>query len=367
VNWFHRLKAWGAKEWVRVLSIREPQHWRHADTMSAAGEPVSEQTALALSATWACVSLLAGTIASLPLMVYRTGADGSRTEAKDHPLYRLLHDSPNYDQTAYDFWEFGAAALELRGNMCARIERSGARIIALTPIGTCVHVYRSSNRQLRYRWSEDGESFDEPQENIFHVRGFGGAPRRSLYPRLSAGMSSAWPRPSIRRPPAPSPTACARRRPHLADLPEGRAAGAIEEAGLQKKFAGAMNSGRPMVLEGGTNLAAADDQPRGRADAAVPGFSVEEVCRFFGVPPFMVGHTEKSTSWGTGLERAGARLPEVHPAPAPEADREGREKQLLTPATGRAGITIEFNLEGLLRGDSAGESSSTTPPCRTAG
>src|SRR3546814_10146660 len=53
---------------------------------------------LGLAAAWACVNLLAGTIASLPLMVYRTGRDGRRNVATDHPLYRVLHESPNADQ-----------------------------------------------------------------------------------------------------------------------------------------------------------------------------------------------------------------------------------------------------------------------------
>ncbi|HEV7416867.1 MAG TPA: phage portal protein, partial [Tianweitania sediminis] len=55
--------------------------------------------AVGLSATWACVQLIAGTIASLPLMVYRTNANGVRQVARDHPLYFVLHDSPNYDLT----------------------------------------------------------------------------------------------------------------------------------------------------------------------------------------------------------------------------------------------------------------------------
>ena len=73
---------------------------------------------LALAAAWACVNLLAGTIASLPLMVYRT-RDGRRTVAADHPLYRVLHDSPNADQTALDTHgntpHFRAAFAELSG------------------------------------------------------------------------------------------------------------------------------------------------------------------------------------------------------------------------------------------------------------
>ena len=87
---------------------------------------VNESSVLAISAAFACVNLVAGTIASLPLMVYRP-AGGGRDVASDHPLYRLIHDSPNYDQTALEFWEFACAAIELRGNFHALIERSGAR------------------------------------------------------------------------------------------------------------------------------------------------------------------------------------------------------------------------------------------------
>ena len=82
---------------VQHLSTTRPEGW--VDNVNA-GVPVTETGILGLSAAWACVNLLAGTIASLPIMVYRTDAAGNRVPARDHPLYRVLHDSPNYDQTA---------------------------------------------------------------------------------------------------------------------------------------------------------------------------------------------------------------------------------------------------------------------------
>ncbi|MGL5734543.1 MAG: phage portal protein, partial [Beijerinckiaceae bacterium] len=92
-------------------------------------------SALGLAATYACVNLLAGTQASLPLMVYQDNGSGVRTVAKQHPLYFVLHDSPNYDQTSVDFWEFMCAALELHGNAYAVIaKRSDGTINSLTPI-----------------------------------------------------------------------------------------------------------------------------------------------------------------------------------------------------------------------------------------
>lgn len=83
-------------------------------------------------------------------------------------------------------------------------------------------------------------------------------------------------------------------------------------------------------------------------------FSVEEVCRLFGVPPHMIGHTEKSTSWGTGLEQQTLGFQKFTLRKRLKRIEQALMKQLLTPADRAAGITIEFNLEGLLRGDSAG-------------
>ncbi|MGL4527876.1 MAG: phage portal protein, partial [Aestuariivirga sp.] len=118
-------------------------------------------SAIGLSATYACVNLIAGTIASLPLMVYRRNADGVRDVARDHPLYQLLHDSPNYDQTALDFWEFMAASLELHGNAYAIIERgSAARVAALIPLRPDkVTARRNRAGDIDYEWHEDGRRF----------------------------------------------------------------------------------------------------------------------------------------------------------------------------------------------------------------
>ncbi|RVN35833.1 phage portal protein, partial [Sinorhizobium meliloti] len=141
----------------RRLSLRTPDGWYPDGQRSDAGEPITDQNILAISAVWACVNLLAGTIASLPLMVYRTNSRGERTLARDHPLFRILHDSPNYDQTATDFWEFSSASIELWGNSYAAIERNGGgRVAALTPLRPdSVSVRRLENGNLEYRWTMD--------------------------------------------------------------------------------------------------------------------------------------------------------------------------------------------------------------------
>ncbi len=81
-------------------------------------------------------------------------------------------------------------------------------------------------------------------------------------------------------------------------------------------------------------------------------FGIEEICRVFGVPPHMVGHSEKSTSWGTGIEQQTLGFVKFTLRRRLKRIEMALEKQLLAPRDRLDGITIEFNLEGLLRGDS---------------
>src|SRR3546814_4921125 len=90
-----------------------------------------------------------------------------------HPLYRVLHDSPNADQTAVDFWEFICACLEMHGNAYCETERAiDGRIIALSPpiIPELMSVRRLDNGELEYRWVENGKQRVETQGRIVHIR-----------------------------------------------------------------------------------------------------------------------------------------------------------------------------------------------------
>jgi HK97 family phage portal protein len=82
-------------------------------------------------------------------------------------------------------------------------------------------------------------------------------------------------------------------------------------------------------------------------------FSVDEQCRWYRVPPFMIGHTEKTTSWGTGLEQQTIGFLTYAARPYLTRIEQAVKKQLVKPAD-RGKIYAEFILEGLLRADSAG-------------
>lgn len=341
----------------RPLRVTDPIGWRDSGSPSYAGENVTETSVLGLSAAWACVNLLSGTISTLPLMVYKTDGKGSRRVAADHPLYRLLHDSPNFDQTAVDFWDFTAASVELQGNAYSLITRNGAKITSLHPIRPdIVAVRRLSSGDLEYRWSEDGKAYVVSQTDMLHIRGFGGNPLGGMstlaFGRNTFGLATAIDK-------AAGSTFANGLRPSgvltfdqflKADQRE------IAENQLVEKFVGSMNAGRPMVLEGGTKWEQLTINPDDAQMLESRGFSVEEVCRFFGVPPFMIGHTEKSTSWGTGLEQQTLGFAKFTLRRRLKRIEQALEKQLLTPADRASGISIEFNLEGLLRGDSGARS-----------
>lgn len=357
MNLLQRMAYKAANVVLRRLDVREPGGWHSSGSVGDSGEAVNDQSALGLSAVWACVNLLSGTIATLPLMVYRP-VGGERQVDRANPLYRVLHDSPNFDQTAVDFWEFVNASLELWGNAYARIERSAGQVRGLHPINPALmSVRRLSNGTLEYRWTEEGKSYVETDRTMLHIRGFGGNPLGGMstlhfgrntfslaraIDRSAGGMFKNGLRPS----------GVLTFDKWL--TPEQRE---IAESRLAEKFIGAVNAGKPLVLEGGTKWEQLTINPEDAQMLESRGFSVEEICRFFGVPPFMIGHTEKSTSWGTGLEQQTLGFQKFTLRRRLKRIEQAIMKQLLTPEERAQGVVVEFNLEGLLRADSAGRAS----------
>lgn len=340
---------------VRSLNLRDPQGVPFMGRASDAGEVVSESSVLALSAVWACTNLVAGTIGSLPLMVYEVKG-GNREVAKDHPLYRLLHDSPNFDQTALDYWEFTASALELWGNAYSEITRSGGKVTGLSPINPdLVTVKRLKSGEIEYRWTQDGVARVETDENILHIRGFGGNPLGGMstlhFGRNAFGLARAVDR-------SASGMFANGLRPSGVLTFENFLSAEnreIAHSSLADQI-GSHNASKPMILEGGTRWQQITINPEDAQMLESRKFSVEEICRFFGVPPHMVGHTENSTSWGTGLEQQTLGFQKFTLRRRLKRIEQALEKQLLTPADRANGVTIEFSLEGLLRGDSAARS-----------
>lgn len=113
---------------------------------SNAGEQVDEKAAMQIPTVYACVRLLAESIAALPLHLYRvTDDNGNKEKARDHPLYKILYRQPNPEMTSFVFWETRMTHLLLWGNAYAQIVRDGKNtvlgfngLIGFSPIAMCL-------------------------------------------------------------------------------------------------------------------------------------------------------------------------------------------------------------------------------------
>jgi HK97 family phage portal protein len=322
--------------------------------MSHSGKHVTVDSALQIATVWACVRLLAETIATLPLSLYERDGEGHRHPAREHNLYRLLHDQPNADMTAAEFWEAMVAGMATWGNGYAEKEMSGKRVIALTPLRPeLMTVTRDRNGSLAYRYNETGGKVRElPEDRVFHLKNFSLNGLVGLSPvaqaRHTLGMAQA--------------TEAAASKLYADGL---RGSGVMEAPGTLnatqradadvwlRRFREAQAAGGIPLVEGGFVYKPISLTPEDAQMLQVMGFSVEEICRWYRVPPFMVGHTEKTTSWGTGLEQQMIGFLTFSLRPYLTKIEQTVKKSLLS-AEERARYYAEFNLEGLLRADSAG-------------
>lgn len=318
------------------------------------GRYISPDKALQLSTVFACVRLISETVGTLPCQVYERKENNGKVLVHDHWLYTILHDEPNADMTAADFWEVVCINLCLWGNHFSEIYRNGAgRVTAVYPLDPrLINVNRMSDGSVQYQYADPygGGSRAIPEEDMFHVRGFG---TDSL-----VGLS---------------PISCARMSLNIAVSAEEvagstyrngmRPSGVIstdrvltdEQREIMREVysgyaSGPQNAGGLIPLEAGFKYQQLTINPVDAQMLENRSFSVEDICRWFKVPPYMVGHTEKSTSWGSGLEQQNTNFATYTLRPYLRRIEAKAKVKLLTPAE-RQKYQIEFNLDALLRAD----------------
>lgn len=326
-------------------------------TLAEYHDGLSGSTPLGHAATFACVNLIAGTAASLSPAVYRKGEDGVAVEDPTHPLHWLLKLDPNYDQDDYEFWEYLFASLELQGNAYAeKVVNNSGRVVALVPVSPVgMAVRRAASGAIEYEWVSDGQRKVRSQDKMLHVRGFGGnglkgsstlsVCSRAFVTATATEEGAAKLFANGARPSGVLSAGEVRLTREQRDELEGK---------LQEKFVGAMNQGRPMLLDGGLKWEALSIDPADAQMLESRKFSGEEICRIFGVPPGMVGYGDKASNWGTGKEVDVLGFEKFTLRKRLRRFERALTKQLLTRTERQAGAHIKFNIDGLLRGDSAG-------------
>ena len=149
--------------------------WNFLFGGTTSGKAVNERTAMQTSAVYACVRILAESVAGLPLHVYERTANGSKSTKPSHPLYRLLHDEPNREMTSFVFRETLMSHLLLWGNAYAQIIRDGRGFpIALYPLlPDRMAVDRNESGELVYTYQSDKGQVKLRRENVLHIPGLG--------------------------------------------------------------------------------------------------------------------------------------------------------------------------------------------------
>ena len=122
---------------------------------TASGVRMSADSALQLSAVFACVRIIASQFASLPFTLYRNRPDGGKDRVTNHPVYRLLARRPNPYQNAFEWREMMAGHLALRGNAYNQIvSDSRGNITALIPLHPDrIQILLQTDGDYRYRYT----------------------------------------------------------------------------------------------------------------------------------------------------------------------------------------------------------------------
>lgn len=140
------------------------------------GKSVSIDSSLELVPVYSAVSLLAGSVGSLPLLVYRR-LDVGRERATNHRMWKILHDQPNPHMAADELWELVMGHLCLWGNaFLGKVRDSFGTVVELYPIQPSrVRVGADANGNRFYVISNYVTGVDERYEaaDILHIRAFG--------------------------------------------------------------------------------------------------------------------------------------------------------------------------------------------------
>ena len=323
---------------------------------SSAGTHVSEHTALQTAAVYACVRVIAETVASLPLHVYRYETNGA-VPAPEHRLYRLLHLTPNPEMTAFTFRETLMSHLLLHGNAYAQIIRDGGgRVRALYPLLPYkMDVHRGDDGKLYYTYWRD---YDESRpgeksggvaltsDDVLHIPALSKDGLVGMSPialarnpiglalateKYGAGFfaNSANPGGILEHPTA------------LGDKAEQQIRDAWEA--LYKG-----NSGKVAVLAEGMTFKRVSIPPNEAQFLETRKFQISEIARIFRVPPHMIGDLEKSSF--NNIEQQSLEFVKYTIDPWIVRLEQAMCVKLLSEAE-QEKYYVKFNLDGLLRGD----------------
>ena len=324
---------------------------------TSSGKAVNERTAMQTTAVYACVRILAESVAGLPVHIYQYKDDGGQEKVTGQPLYYLLHDEPNPEMTSFVFRETLMSHLLLWGNAYAQIIRDGrGRVLALYPLlPNRMDVDRAANGEIYYTYRRDsGESRINPEsgtvtlrrDEVLHIPGLG-----------FDGLVGY------------SPIAMAKNAIGMALATEEYGAtffanganpgGVLEHPGVVKDpqrvkdswntaYQGSKNAHRVAVLEEGMKYHQVGIPPEQAQFLETRKFQLNEIARIFHVPPHMIGDLEKSSF--NNIEQQSLEFVKYSLNPWVVRWEQSLQQSLILPSE-KSALYIKLNVDGLLRGD----------------
>ncbi len=263
--------------------------------IAGSGKNVTARSAIQVSAVYACVRVIAETVASLPFSVFEQDKEGNQ-KALGHPLYRLLHDEPNPEMTSFVWREAMLTHLLLWGNSFSQILRAGrGNIVGIYPLlPDRMEVDRDDKGALTYTYSTtNGQTVKLRPEDVLHIPGLGFDGVMGYSPiaveRNAVGLSIASEEYGSKFFSNGARPSGILTHPNTVKNPK-----ALRDS-WDAAYGGSGNSGRVAVLEENMTFTPIS-MPNNEAQfLETRKFQVEEICRIYRVPPHMIGDLEHAT------------------------------------------------------------------------
>lgn len=317
-----------------------------------AGQAINEQTALTISAVFACTKLISDTVGTLPLHIYKKTPEG-RARVDDHHLAYILKKKPNSKSTAPLFWQATVASMLLRGNGIIKKIMLGKELVGLQfmPYGDLLISNKPDGSIEIYELLSGGRRQLIPQDKYIKFANFSSDGNWGLSV-ITVGASTFS---NVINADLTSANALNQGLSQTAAFSIDYVLTAEQRKQMREEtmrhYAGAMNAGKPILLEKGMDIKGLSLNPKDAQLLESRSFSIEEVCRWFGVDPSMIAHGKAVSNWGTGLEQKMIGFLTFTLRPILSRIESVINTELI-PLEEQDSHYVEFSIEGLLRADS---------------
>jgi HK97 family phage portal protein len=315
------------------------------------GKDITEESALTVSAVYACIRGIAETTSTLPKILYRRLKDGGKERATDHPLYSILHDAINPEHTAQVGWELGQGHALAWGNAFYQIIRNQAGNVAqLWPLRPDRMTKNRKGGEVSYEYRQaNGELKVFPANEIMHVPGFGFDGLVGYSPIYMARNAITV---SMAAEEFGGKFFANDARPGVVlTTPKTLSEAAIKRLteSWNEEHKGSENSHKTRVLEEGMALQEIGIPPEDAQFLQTRAFQVAEIARFYRYPLALLEEHDKAATYAS-VEQFMLSFVIHTIRPWLVRFEQGINKSLLTPEE-RKLYFCETLVDGLLRGD----------------